>query len=125
MAKPRKHIAMVVLPALVLGSLLLLFAKPSEFEEEEEGKAKQRNKIDFDVVNADAGGGAVAAAAPASGFSTQTRLGFTAGDQWEPSIATDGFGHVYILYPQYKGVPGCPTCPNPTMILQVSSDRGS
>jgi len=124
MAKPVKHIATVVLPALVLGSLLLLFAKPSEFEEEE-GKAKLRSQIDFDVVNADAGGGAVAAAVPASGFSTQTRLGFTAGDQWEPSIATDGFGHVYILYPQYQGVPGCRTCPNPTMILQVSNDRGS
>lgn len=61
---------------------------------------------------------------PASGFSPQTRLGYTAGDQWEPAIAADRFGHVYVLYPQYLGVPGCSTCPSPTMILQVSSDGG-
>jgi len=32
---------------------------------------------------------------------------------------------VYVLYPQYLGVPGCPDCPSPTMILQISSDRGA
>jgi hypothetical protein len=62
---------------------------------------------------------------PATGFSPQTRVGFTAGDQWEPAIAADRNNHVYVLYPQYGGVPGCPTCPSPTMILQVSSDGGS
>src|SRR6185369_863659 len=60
-----------------------------------------------------------------SGFAPQTRLGYTAGDQWEPSIAADRSGHVYMLYPQYGGVPGCPTCPSPTMILQISADRGA
>src|SRR5215813_10183159 len=59
-----------------------------------------------------------------TGFASQTRLGFTAGDQWEPAIAADNSGHVYILYPQYGGVPGCPACPSPTMILQTSSDGG-
>ena len=54
------------------------------------------------------------------------RLGYTTGDQWEPSIAADRFGHVYMLYPQYGGVPGCsPTCPSPTMIFQISADRGA
>jgi hypothetical protein len=67
--------------------------------------------------------GAASAAPP--GFTPQVRLGFTSGDQWEPSIAADRFGHVYVLYPQYLGVPGCPTCPSPTMILQVSADRGA
>jgi hypothetical protein len=62
---------------------------------------------------------------PSSGFAPQTRLGFTTGDQWEPAIAADRFGHVYVLYPQYEGVPGCPECFSPTMILQVSSDRGA
>ena len=62
---------------------------------------------------------------PATGYAPQLRLGYTAGDQWEPSIATDRFGHVYVLYPQYLGVPGCPSCPSPTMTLQVSSDRGA
>jgi len=62
---------------------------------------------------------------PAGGFSPQIRLGYTSGDQWEPAIAADRFGHVYMLYPQYLGVPGCPTCPSPTMILQISNDRGA
>jgi hypothetical protein len=63
--------------------------------------------------------------AAASGFTAQTRLGFTSGDQWEPAIAADRSGHVYILYPQYLGVPGCGECFSPTMILQISSDRGA
>jgi hypothetical protein len=60
-----------------------------------------------------------------SGFTPQTRVGFTTGDQWEPAIAADGYGHVYVLYPQYVIVPGCPSCPLPTMILVVSNDNGS
>lgn len=62
---------------------------------------------------------------PSVGFAPQARLGFTAGDQWEPAIATDDFGGVYVLYPQYGGVPGCASCPSPTMILHVSRDGGA
>ncbi len=62
--------------------------------------------------------------APPNGFTTQVRLGFSNGDQWEPAIATDRFGHVYVLYPQYYGVPGCDVCGNPTQILQISNDHG-
>ena len=124
MSKLLRKSLLLAVPALVLGLFAFVFAKPSEFEEEE-GKARLRSKIDPDVVNSAAGGGTIAAAVPASGFSPQTRLGFTAGDQWEPSIATDAFGRVYILYPQYGGVPGCAQCPSPTMVLQVSNDRGS
>lgn len=58
-------------------------------------------------------------------FDPQTRLGFTTGDQWEPAIAADRYGHVYVLYAQYLGVPGCPSCFSPTAILQTSSDRGA
>ncbi|MCI0698559.1 glycoside hydrolase [candidate division KSB1 bacterium] len=61
----------------------------------------------------------------APSFAPQTRLGFTTGDQWEPAIATDRFGHVYVLYPQLKGTPGCSDCSNATMILLVSNDRGA
>jgi hypothetical protein len=57
-------------------------------------------------------------------FTPQERLGYNVGDQWEPAVAADGFGHVYLLYPQYGLVPGCPTCPSPSLTLQVSSDRG-
>src|SRR5688572_24040830 len=67
-----------------------------------------------------------APAAPKSGgFSPQVRLGFHDGDQWEPAIAADGSGRVFILYPQYLGVPGCTTCPNPTMVFQRSRDGGN
>jgi hypothetical protein len=52
-------------------------------------------------------------------------LGYTVGDQWEPAIAADRFGHVYVLTTQYFGVPGCPECPNPTIVLQVSDDEGA
>src|SRR5688572_14412712 len=66
----------------------------------------------------------VAPAGP-SGFTPQTRLGFHADNEWEPAIAADRFGHIYMLYAQYGGVPGCPTCSNPTQVLQISNDRGN
>jgi len=58
-------------------------------------------------------------------FQPQTRLGFTVGDQWEPSIAADAYGHVYILFPQFGTIPGCASCPSPTMFLIISSDNGA
>ncbi len=58
-------------------------------------------------------------------FGPQTRLGYDTGDQWEPAIAADRFGHVYVLYPQFKGVPGCSDCADPTMLLLISNDRGA
>jgi len=69
-------------------------------------------------------------AASGSSFQPQTRVGFTVGDQWEPSIAADRYGHVYILIPQYTNdtqatIPGCSSCPSPTMFLIVSNDNGS
>ena len=65
---------------------------------------------------------AALAANPA--FAPQTRLGFPQGDQWEPAIAADGYGHVYVLYPQYGPVPECPNCALPSMTLIVSGDNG-
>jgi hypothetical protein len=59
-----------------------------------------------------------------SGFTGQRRLGYDVGDQWEPALATDAQGHIYILFPQYGPVPECPTCIAPTMVLQASSDNG-
>jgi hypothetical protein len=57
-------------------------------------------------------------------FSGQTRVGLTTGDQWEPSVAADGAGHVYVLYPQYGRVPNCKDCSVPAMLLLTSSDNG-
>jgi hypothetical protein len=68
---------------------------------------------------------ALGASAATPVFTPQARVGFTSSDQWEPAIATDRLGDVFILYPQYGAVPGCPTCPNPTMVLTISRDRGA
>src|SRR5919202_2726148 len=56
---------------------------------------------------------------------SQLRLGYPGGDDWEPAIAADRFGHVYVLWPHYGGVPNCSACPSPTALLQVSNDRGT
>jgi hypothetical protein len=65
------------------------------------------------------------AAQAVSAFAPQRRIGYTTGDQWEPAMAADGRGHVYILYPQYGPVPGCPGCSAPSITLLVSSDNGA
>ena len=61
----------------------------------------------------------------APGFTTQARLGFPAGDDWEPALATDRYGHVYVLNKHYD-VSGQTTCSSCALhvLLQVSSDRG-
>ena len=61
----------------------------------------------------------------ASAFAPQRRLGYTTGDQWEPALATDAHGHIYVLFPQYGPVPQCPACIMPTMVLLTSSDNGT
>ena len=66
-----------------------------------------------------------AEAAATSGFTPQTRLGYHTGDQWEPAIAADGRGHVYVLYPQYGAVPDCPACTAPSIALLISADNGA
>jgi hypothetical protein len=92
-----------------------------------EGKAKLRDggRVLSDVVNAPMGAPVSVNALAPTGFTSQTRMGFTSGDQWEPAIAADRYGHIYILYPQYNGVPGCTACASPTMIWQMSSDHGT
>jgi len=58
------------------------------------------------------------------GFWPQVRLGYQNGDQWEPAMATDTHGHVYVLYPQYGAAPDCSACTAPTMALTISDDNG-
>ena len=65
------------------------------------------------------------AALAVSGFAPQRRLGYHTGDQWEPAIAADARGHVYVLYPQYGAVPDCATCMAPSVALLISSDNGA
>ena len=59
-----------------------------------------------------------------SAFLPQARLGYRTGDQWEPAMAADGRGHLYVLYPQYGAVPDCAACTAPSMSLLVSNDNG-
>lgn len=87
-------------------------------------KGKRGGSVRPEVVSARPVSNLLAPTAAAFGFTPQFRLGYTVGDQWEPSIAADRFSNVYVLYPQYLGVPGCASCPSPTMILQVSRDGG-
>ncbi|HLK34550.1 MAG TPA: hypothetical protein VKT29_15755, partial [Terriglobales bacterium] len=49
-----------------------------------------------------------------SAFTPQMRLGYRTGDQWEPAMAADTHGHVYVLYPQYGAVPDCASCTAPS-----------
>ena len=72
-------------------------------------------------------------AAPPGTFTSPVRLGFQAGDDWEPSIAADRYGHVYALWTHYVGFgggssgeidPSCPECPSPHMVIQISNDNG-
>src|ERR1044072_3863394 len=54
---------------------------------------------------------------------TQTRLAANlAGDTWEPSIAADRHGHVYVLIPDFP--PSCKKCPSSINYLVVSNDNG-
>jgi hypothetical protein len=132
MVNPRAHVikysalwvalAAILLTPLVLGRQIW---QGLPLEPDGEGYKSKEGARAFDVVQAGVQPMVSLPAAPPAGFTPQVRLGFTAGDQWEPSIASDRFGHVYILYPQYGGVPGCPTCASPTMVLQISSDHGS
>lgn len=124
MPAAKSAVATCALVTLLAAVVLPLISTRAE---DEPGRAKQRQsgRVLADVVRAPAyAPPAAAPPAPMRGFAPQVRVGFTVGDQWEPSIAADRFGHIYIVYPQYLGVPGCVTCYSPTMILQVSGDRG-
>ena len=63
--------------------------------------------------------------AAGAGFSTPARLGYPQGDDWEPAVASDGLGNVYVLITHYGGVPGCGACASPSIMLQVSRDGGA
>ncbi len=53
------------------------------------------------------------------------RLGYLGGDDWEPAVASDGAGNVYVFYNHIGGVPGCPGCGSPSNLIQVSHDGGT
>jgi len=65
-----------------------------------------------------------ATVARAQRFSTPIFIGYHGGDDWEPDIAADREGHVYVAWAHYGGVPGCDTCSNPAAMIEVSTDGG-
>lgn len=122
-----KWLYLLALAALLAGSWAVMRWRQPDVEEGFEGKAKVRFSgiVSPQVVDSSPNMPAfVQDPAPGSGFTPQVRLGFHVDNEWEPAIAADRYGHVYVIYPQYGGVPGCPTCYSPTMIFQMSSDGG-
>jgi len=66
------------------------------------------------------------ASAAATGWAGERPINAT-GDDWEPAVATDPSApYVYILHNRYGGAPACASnCPDPAMIVHVSTDGGS
>src|SRR5258706_3293231 len=129
MSRPVKVGLFVVLAlALVLAALALPYTE-FYWEWHMEGKAKVREEGGVNAAMANLSPIRPVSVQPAgpSGFTPQVRLGFgqSPENEWEPAIAADRFGHVYMIYPQYGGVPGCPACYSPTMIFQMSSNHGT
>jgi BNR repeat protein len=80
------------------------------------------------------GVGGVSAVPPPATFTAPARLGFAAGDDWEPAIAADDSRHVYALWTHYVDYAGggagevdssCTACPSPHMVIQISNDNGA
>lgn len=57
-------------------------------------------------------------------FTTPRVLGYPAGDDWEPAVASDGAGNVYVAITHIGGVPGCSGCGSGSILMQVSHDGG-
>lgn len=67
---------------------------------------------------------APAVAAPASASFTSESPFSTTHDDWEPSVAADGAGHVYWATTRYGIKALCQTCPPHRIVLKVSDDDG-
>ena len=72
------------------------------------------------------GGVATARAAAPTGWTGEQLVGGTDND-WEPTIAADPSApYVYVMYNRFGGATACGNkCPNPAMLVQVSSDGGA
>lgn len=68
-------------------------------------------------VSSTGGGGAIS-------FSTPQVIGFAKGDDWEPDVAADGRGNVYVAWAHYGDIRGCDTCSDPAALIQISRNGG-
>jgi hypothetical protein len=67
---------------------------------------------------------AASAAPPPSG---PVELGYCGGDDWEPTVAADGAGHIYVLITHYQGDTSCDPAAglnHSRIMIQVSSGGG-
>jgi hypothetical protein len=120
---PALVVGLIAALTVILGGAQLLSG--SDLAEQMKAKGYRRSGIvQYSVAHGATTAGASAGAVTSTGFTTQIKLGHSSGDGWEPAVAADRFGHVYMLYAQYLGVPGCPACKSPTQVVQVSNDRG-
>ena len=121
-----RSVSILLFVLLALGLMAVIVPRTEFYREWRfEGKSKSREEgVQAAVINSSLENKVNLAPPAPTGFTPQVRLGFLDGDEWEPAIAADRVGHVYMIYPQYGGVPGCPGCYSPTMILQMSSDHG-
>src|SRR3990170_5156110 len=65
-----------------------------------------------------------AASSPRTSFSTPQVIGFAKGDDWEPDVAADGRGNVYVAWAHFGEVPSCDVCGSPVAMVQASHDGG-
>ena len=75
-----------------------------------------------------AGGAAAGPAAKAAhpGWTGEQLFGTKKDDDWEPAVAADPAApYVYVLTTRYGGKKACSDCPDPALILAVSSDGGT
>jgi len=58
-------------------------------------------------------------------FSKPMVMGYPpAGNDWEPAVASDGLGNVYVISTHLSGIPGCAGCSIDSMVVQVSHNGG-
>jgi BNR repeat-like domain len=123
---PTRSLKVILLVVLALAVATIVLPRTEFYREWKfEGKSKSREGgVLAEVINSSPENRVSLAPPAPTGFTPQVQLGFLDGDEWEPAIAADRSGHVYMIYPQYGGVPGCESCYSPTMIYQMSNDHG-
>src|SRR6185436_11333350 len=96
-----RSVKVLLFVLLALGFAAVFVSPYTEFywEWHMEGKAKIREGgVRESAIHSSPVQPASVLLAPSGGFTPQTRLGFHVNNEWEPAIASDRFGHVYVLY---------------------------